>query len=80
MPNAMAGAISVDPRAAGAASGLAGFLQMLVAAGFAQAAGTWQNGTPFPMVGFMLGAAILSFAAVGLVMRVVKGRHRAGRA
>ena len=69
MPNAMAGAISVDPRAAGAASGLAGFLQMLVAAGFAQAAGTWQNGTPFPMVGFMLGAAILSFAAVGLVMR-----------
>ena len=72
MPSAMAGAISVDPRAAGAASGLAGFMQMLVAAGFAQAAGTWQNGTPFPMVGFMLGAAILSFAAVGLVMRAAR--------
>ena len=69
MPNAMAGAISVDPRAAGAASGLAGFLQMFVAAGFAQVAGAWQNGTPYPMVGFMLGAAILAFAATGALLR-----------
>ena len=60
VPNAMAGAISVDPRAAGAASGLAGFLQMLVAAGFAQLAGMWQNGTPYPMVGFMIAASALA--------------------
>jgi DHA1 family bicyclomycin/chloramphenicol resistance-like MFS transporter len=64
VPNAMAGAISVEPRAAGAASGLAGFLQMLTAAVFAQLSGMWQNGTPFPMVGFMIAAsalALLSF-------------------
>ncbi len=66
VPNAMAGAISVDPRAAGAASGLAGFLQMLIAAVFAQLSGMWQNGTPFPMIGFMIAAsalALLSFLA-----------------
>ncbi len=60
----MAGAISVDPRAAGAASGLAGFLQMLIAAVFAQLSGMWQNGTPFPMICFMIAAsafALLSF-------------------
>jgi len=64
VPNAMAGAISVDPRAAGAASGLAGFLQMLIAAVFAQLSGMWQNGTPYPMIGIMIAAsacALLSF-------------------
>ncbi len=66
VPNAMAGAISVDPRVAGAASGLAGFLQMLIAGVFAQLSGMWQNGTPYPMVGFMIAAsalALLSFLA-----------------
>ena len=60
MPNSMAGSISVDPRNAGAASGLTGFLQMLVSALFAQLAGIWQNGTPFPLLGIMVGAALLS--------------------
>ena len=69
MPNAIAGAISVDPRVAGAASGLAGFLQMLVAALFAQLAGMWQNGTPYPMIGFMIAAAILSLIAFALSSR-----------
>lgn len=32
LPNAMAGAVSVDPRSAGAASGLAGFLQLALGA------------------------------------------------
>lgn len=63
VPNAMAGAISVDPRAAGAASGLAGFLQMFIAAGFAQLAGMWQNGTPYPMAGFMIAASALALVA-----------------
>ncbi|MCH7943165.1 MAG: multidrug effflux MFS transporter [Proteobacteria bacterium] len=69
MPNAIAGAISVDPRVAGAASGLVGFLQMLVAALFAQLAGMWQNGTPYPMIGFMIAAATLSLAAFALSSR-----------
>ncbi len=62
VPNAMAGAISVDPRVSGAASGLAGFLQMLTAAAFAQLAGMWQNGTPFPMIGFMIAASVFALA------------------
>jgi len=74
MPNAITGAISVDPRVAGAASGLAGFLQMLVAALFAQLAGMWQNGTPYPMIGFMIAAAILSLAAFALSSRRVASR------
>lgn len=60
MPNSMAGSISVDPRSAGAASGLTGFFQMLVSALFAQLAGIWQNGTPFPLLGIMVGASLLS--------------------
>jgi DHA1 family bicyclomycin/chloramphenicol resistance-like MFS transporter len=63
MPNALAGAISVEPRVAGAASGLAGFLQMLLAAVFAQLAGMWQNGTPYPMIGFMIAASALALTA-----------------
>jgi DHA1 family bicyclomycin/chloramphenicol resistance-like MFS transporter len=69
MPNAIAGAISVDPRVAGSASGLAGFLQMLVAALFAQLAGMWQNGTPYPMIGFMIAAATLSLTTFALSSR-----------
>jgi DHA1 family bicyclomycin/chloramphenicol resistance-like MFS transporter len=54
MPNAQAGAVSVDPRAAGAASGLAGFLQMAAAASCAQLVGTLPQGTPWPMMAVML--------------------------
>jgi len=64
MPNAQAGAISVNPKAAGAASGLAGFIQMLIGAGVAQAVGTIQNGTPYPMLGTMLACSILALAAI----------------
>jgi DHA1 family bicyclomycin/chloramphenicol resistance-like MFS transporter len=66
MPNAQAGAVSVDPRAAGAASGLAGFIQMLIGAGVAQAVGTIHDGTPYPMLGIMLGSAVLALAAIAL--------------
>ncbi len=74
IPNAIAGAISVDPRVAGTASGLAGFLQMLIAALFAQLAGMWQNGTPYPMIGFMIAAATLSLTAFALSSRRVASR------
>ncbi|MEJ2119906.1 MAG: multidrug effflux MFS transporter [Alphaproteobacteria bacterium] len=66
MPNAQAGAVSVDPKAAGAASGLAGFIQMLIGAGVAQAVGTIQNGTPYPMLGTMLTCSALALAAIVL--------------
>ena len=76
VPNAMAGAISVDPRAAGAASGLAGFLQMLIAAVFAQLSGMWQNGTPFPMVGFMIAASALALLSFLVAFRGTGFRSR----
>lgn len=60
VPNAQAGAVSVDPMLAGTASGLAGFSQMFFAALVAQAVGVLQDGTPYPMVAFMLAAAALS--------------------
>jgi DHA1 family bicyclomycin/chloramphenicol resistance-like MFS transporter len=66
IPNAQAGAISVEPRLAGTASGLAGFFQMLAAAVVSQAVGALQVGTPYPMVGFMLGCALLSLLGFAL--------------
>jgi DHA1 family bicyclomycin/chloramphenicol resistance-like MFS transporter len=60
MPNGQAGAISVDPSLAGTASGVSGFLQLLFAALASQAVGMLQNGTPYPMLGFMVGCATLS--------------------
>jgi DHA1 family bicyclomycin/chloramphenicol resistance-like MFS transporter len=63
MPNAQAGAIGIDARLTGTASGLAGFLQMFIAAVFAQATGMLENGTPYPMAAFMTLAAALSLAA-----------------
>lgn len=64
--NAQAGAVSVNPELAGTASGLAGFAQMLSAAVVSQAVGVLQNGTPYPMVGFMVGCAFLSLLSFGL--------------
>jgi DHA1 family bicyclomycin/chloramphenicol resistance-like MFS transporter len=60
IPNAQAGAISVDPTLAGTASGLSGFTQMLFAAVVSQAVGMLQNGTPYPMLAFMVGCAVIS--------------------
>jgi DHA1 family bicyclomycin/chloramphenicol resistance-like MFS transporter len=60
MPNAQAGAISVDPSLAGTASGVAGFTQLTCAALVSQAVGMLQDGTPYPMLAFMVGCATLS--------------------
>jgi DHA1 family bicyclomycin/chloramphenicol resistance-like MFS transporter len=66
VPNAQAGALSVYPLLAGTASGIAGFAQMFVAALVSQAVGMVQNGTPYPMAGFMAACAVLSL--LGFVM------------
>lgn len=70
VPNAQAGAISVDPLLAGTASGVAGFLQMFTAGLVSQAVGTLQNGTPYPMIGFMAGCALLSLLGFVLPRRL----------
>jgi DHA1 family bicyclomycin/chloramphenicol resistance-like MFS transporter len=74
IPNAQAGAISVDPLLAGTASGLAGFLQMFVAAVVSQAVGALQDGTPYPMLAFMIGCALLSLS--GFALPRALGRRR----
>lgn len=73
MANLQAGALGVFPHSAGTASGLSGFLQMAIAACFAQAVGTLQDGTPWPMIGFMSAALILALASFLVSLRT-RGR------
>jgi MFS transporter, DHA1 family, multidrug resistance protein len=74
VPNAQAGALSVHPLLAGTASGIAGFSQMFVAAVVSQAVGMLQNGTPYPMAGFMAGCAVLSLLGFVLPRRLAAQR------
>jgi MFS transporter, DHA1 family, multidrug resistance protein len=69
MPNAQAGALSVDPTLAGTASGLAGFVQMAVASAVAQVVGVMQNGTPYPMLLVMLACSLTMAASLLLIRR-----------
>lgn len=70
MPNAQAAAVSINPRIAGAASGLMSFLQMSAAAAFAQIAGMVQDGTPIPMVVVVTIAAVLGLVSIMIVPRL----------
>ncbi|HML14559.1 MAG TPA: multidrug effflux MFS transporter [Xanthobacteraceae bacterium] len=72
MPNALAGAVSVRPQAAGTASGFTGFLQMGLGALSAQLVGHLLDGasSALPMVLLMLGFGLAGTAAfLGLVRR-----------
>jgi DHA1 family bicyclomycin/chloramphenicol resistance-like MFS transporter len=77
LPNTQAGAVSVEPQLAGAASGLSGFLQMTMAAVFAQLVGVLQDGTAWPTLLAMLVCAVGLLASVLHV--VIPTRGRAGR-
>lgn len=69
MPVTQAGAISVDPHIAGAASGLGGFVQLGLAAFSAQLVGMLHNGTVWPTLAIMLVFAVGSLAAMLHVLR-----------
>lgn len=71
LPNAIAGAVSVRPRAAGAASGITGFLQMGVGALAAQLVGHLLAGaaTALPMGLVMSGCGLASFLSYALLVR-----------
>jgi DHA1 family bicyclomycin/chloramphenicol resistance-like MFS transporter len=73
VPNTQAAFISVDPQAAGTASGLGGFLQMGTAAVAAQVVGSIQDGTPYPMA---LGMSLCALAALFAALVAVRYRHR----
>lgn len=76
LPNGTAGAISVNPRAAGAAAGLSGALQMLTGAAAALLVGYGQDHDPsqYPMLWTMLGCGILA-----VVSYLVAAKFRASR-
>jgi DHA1 family bicyclomycin/chloramphenicol resistance-like MFS transporter len=72
LPNAIAGAISVNPQTSGAASGITGFMQMAVGAAAAQMITVALAGaaTPLPVALMILGAiAATSIAFFTLVRR-----------
>lgn len=66
LPNSQAGVVNHAPQAAGAASGLSGFLQMMIGAAFAQTVGVMQDGTPYPLVALMTLAAVISLGVFAL--------------
>lgn len=72
LPNGTAGAISVNPRAAGAAAGLSGALQMLVGAVAALLVGYGQDHDPsqYPMIWAMLVCGILSVVSFLVAAKV----------
>lgn len=70
LPNSNAGALSVYPELAGAASGLTSFIQLGMAALFAQLSGSWQNGTPYPFALYMFGAAVLAWLAFSVFKKM----------
>ena len=72
LPNSIAGAISLRPQAAGAASGMTGFVQMAVGAASTQAVSIVLTGASDAMpMAWMLVAAVIATAAAfwGLVRR-----------
>ncbi len=73
VPNGMAGAVSVDPRIAGAAAGLTGFLQMATGAGASFIVGSMMTDSATPLVVAMFIGAVLATAAhfIGLAKKRV---------
>ena len=63
LPNALAGGIGVDPRAAGAGSGLMGFGQMGVGAIASYIGGKMTADTALPLAGLMLFFAVFALIA-----------------
>ena len=80
IPNAQASAINVDPRHAGAGSGLIGFIQMLFSAAVAQAVAVLADGTVWPMLWFMSGAAVMGVASLPLLRKAPVPAAQSGTA
>ena len=72
IPNGLAGAISVDSRQVGAASGISGFTQMAFGAMATMLVGGLLADTPAPLVIFMVIGAALSFGVHIVGARLVR--------
>jgi DHA1 family bicyclomycin/chloramphenicol resistance-like MFS transporter len=77
IPNAQASAINIDPRFAGAGSGLIGFMGMAASATVAQIIAEIADGTVWPMLGFMAGAACLGVVSLPLLRAAIAPKERA---
>jgi DHA1 family bicyclomycin/chloramphenicol resistance-like MFS transporter len=68
-PFALAGSVSVNPQAIGAASGLYGFAQMTYGMLCTIAVEVWRPGAVFPVAVILLGSALLGQAAMAVAAR-----------
>jgi DHA1 family bicyclomycin/chloramphenicol resistance-like MFS transporter len=68
-PFAITGAVGVNPRAIGAASGLYGFVQMAYGVLCTVLVETWSPGSVFPVATALLGSAILGQLALSMAVR-----------
>ena len=76
MPNAQAGIVNVDPRAAGAATGLGAFLQMIVAASVVQLLGWFHNDTPYPLAIAPIACSACALLAISVPLYASRVRNR----
>ncbi len=74
-PFALAGSVSVNPQAIGAASGLYGFTQMGYGMICTIVVETWHPGAVYPVATVLLGSALLGQAAVAMAMRAERRRE-----
>ena len=68
MPSAFAGSVNVNPRIAGAASGLSGFLQMMAGAGATAYAAALPQTSMIPLMGSLFALGLIA-AAIGWFMQ-----------
>jgi DHA1 family bicyclomycin/chloramphenicol resistance-like MFS transporter len=68
-PFALAGSVSVNPQAIGAASGMYGFIQMTYGMLCTIVVEVWQPGAVYPVAVVLLGSALLGQAAMSLAAR-----------
>ena len=70
IPNGLAGAVSVDPQNAGAASGLSGFLQMSIGAAASWLVGAIMIETAMPMIVVMVVSAALAAVSAAVAVKL----------
>jgi DHA1 family bicyclomycin/chloramphenicol resistance-like MFS transporter len=75
-PFALAGSVSVNPQAIGAASGMYGFIQMSYGMLCTVVAESWHPGAVYPVATILLGSALLGQAAMAIAVRAERGRAR----
>jgi DHA1 family bicyclomycin/chloramphenicol resistance-like MFS transporter len=73
-PFALAGSVSVNPQAIGAASGMYGFIQMGYGMLCTVVVETWHPGAVYPVVAVLLGSALLGQAAMSTASRTERRR------